>query len=313
MIDGSKQWFVIVNPTSGNGVAKRKWPKIECLLKQYQFNFNYAFTKYEKHSILLVQNAVKNQFKHIICVGGDGTLHNIVNGIMTQSYCPPSSINVGVIPIGTGNDWVKTYNIPNHIESAIKIISDGNLAIQDLGKIEFENNLKSSIYFNNLAGIGFDGYVVSKVSKYKHLGAVAYLLGALSGLFSFNNFKSKICINSEEISGKTLMILIGLCRYSGGGMQLTNSPNPFDGLFDISIAGNLNKMEIIKNLPKLFNGKITGYKKVKTLKSTSIKIELKDSKLPFIQADGELVGTGNFKASIVPKTFSFYSKKNPDL
>ncbi|WP_406685314.1 diacylglycerol kinase family lipid kinase [Seonamhaeicola sp. MEBiC1930] len=309
----SKQWFVIINPTSGNGKAKQKWPEIKRLLHHYKFDFEFAFTEYSKHSVSLVQKALKNSFKHIICVGGDGTLHNTINGIMNQSEIPSSAINIGVIPIGTGNDWIKTHAIANHIESAIKIISEGYIAYQDLGKIEFENSNKPSVYFNNLAGIGFDGYVVSKVERYKKWGALAYLFGALSGIFSFNNFESKVTINSKEISGKTLMILVGLCKYSGGGMRLTDSPNPFDGLLDISIAQNLNKFEIITNLPRLFNGKITKHKKVKTLKTDALKIEVDENKLPFIQADGELIGTGNFKVSILAKAFSFYRKKNPDL
>ena len=75
------------------------------------FDFEYAFTEYEKHSILLTKQAIQNTYKNIICVGGDGTLHNIVNGIMSQNDVPSSSISVGMIPVGTGNDWVK--NISN--------------------------------------------------------------------------------------------------------------------------------------------------------------------------------------------------------
>ncbi|WP_299548899.1 diacylglycerol kinase family protein [Seonamhaeicola sp.] len=307
MEDASKKWFVIVNPTSGNGKAKRKWPNIERLLKQHQFDFEFAFTQYEKHSVYLVQKAIRDQFKHIICVGSDGTLHNTVNGIMAQKLVSSQVIQVGVIPIGTGNDWVKTYNIPNTMESAIEIIKKGHIASQDIGKIEFENDHREPIYFNNLAGVGFDGYVVSRVETYKKWGALAYLIGALSGMFSFRNFNTRLHVNSKVISGKTLMILIGICQYSGGGMQLTHTPNPSDGLFDISYVGNLNKLEIIKNLPKLFNGTITNYKKVKIFKAASVRIELTGKSQPLIQADGELTGTGNFKVSVIPRAFSFYT------
>ena len=68
--------------------------------------------KYSKHSIKLVQNAINKNIKNIVCIGGDGTLHNIVNGIFGQSFVSTSEINVGVIPIGTGNDWVKTHWYP---------------------------------------------------------------------------------------------------------------------------------------------------------------------------------------------------------
>jgi len=176
-----KPWFVIINPASGNGSIKKKWTKIKQLLNAYGFDFEYAFTMHQKHSVEIVQQAIGNGFINIISVGGDGTLHNIVNGIMLQSKMPSTNITVGVIPIGTGNDWIKTHRIPKDIESAIQIIKNGNTKLQDIGKIEFLNQKKEPIYFINLAGVGFDGYVVSRVEKYKHFDSLAYLFGALFG------------------------------------------------------------------------------------------------------------------------------------
>ncbi len=103
------------------------------------------------------------------------------------------------------------------------------------------------------------------------------------------------------------MVLVGLCQYSGGGMQLTKNPNPFDGLLDISIAKDLSKLDIIKNVNKLFNGKITNIKKVQSFKSDKVKIEVKQKDLPFVQADGELIGTGDISVTIIPKAFSFFA------
>lgn len=306
MLEPSKTWFVIINPTSGNGKSKKKWPKIERLLELYHFDFKYAFTEYSKHSVVLVQKAISNGFTNIICVGGDGTIHNIVNGILSQSMVPSNTINVAMIPIGTGNDWVKTHRIPMDIETAITTIVKGNSAQQDVGKIEFENPKKPPVYFNNLAGVGFDGHVVSKVHKYKYLGTIAYLCGAIIGLFTFKNFSSNVHVNSTAYSGKTLMVLVGLCTYSGGGMKLTKGPNPNDGFFDISIAKDFSKLEVLKNLGKLFNGTIVNHKKVVCLKANSLEILINQTQCPFIQTDGELIGTGNIKISLIPKAFSFY-------
>jgi diacylglycerol kinase family enzyme len=226
---------------------------------------------------------------------------------MLQKEVISTEIHVGVIPIGTGNDWIKTHHISNQFEKAIQTIKNNNLKVQDIGKIDLINQSKNPVYFLNLAGIGFDGYVVSKVNKYKHFGALAYLSGALFGLFSFQNFQSKVLINSKVIECKTLMVLVGICKYSGGGMQLTKTPNPFDGILDISIVKNIGKWDVIKNINKLFNGKITSHEKVDTYKSTSITINILDSNKPFIQADGELIGKGNIDISIIPNAFSFYS------
>jgi diacylglycerol kinase (ATP) len=302
-----KNWFVIVNPTSGNGKSIKKWPEIKRLLDSKKIYYEFAFTEHSKHSISLVQKAIEKGYTNIICVGGDGTLHNIINGIMSQNKIPSKNIHVGMIPIGTGNDWVKTHLIPKQIHLAIDTLIKGRVYCQDIGKITFENQQNNPVYFNNLAGVGFDGYVVSKVNKYKFLGTLAYMIGAIIGLFSFKNFSSTVFINSQKYSGNTLMILVGLCKFSGGGMQLTKTPNPNDGLFDISIAKNLSKFDIIKNLGNLFNGKITNHKKVESIKSNYLEISINQDNKPFIQADGELIGIGNITLQIIPQSFSFYS------
>jgi YegS/Rv2252/BmrU family lipid kinase len=306
MTNNSQRWFVIINPTSGNGSSKCKWPKIKAELQTNAFDFDFAFTEYANHSKALVQGAIKQGFKKIISVGGDGTLHNVINGVQLQKSVNPETIQIGIIPIGTGNDWIKTYNIPLNIKKSISIIKKGAVKAQDLGKITFIDEQRDAVYFNNLAGVGFDGFVVSIVGAYKHLGALAYLIGAVAGLFSFKNFETTITLNDTKITTKSLMVLVGLCHYSGGGMRLTKAPNPHDGLFDVSIAKDLTKLEIIRNLLHLFNGKIVEHQKVETYKVRELTIAINSETKPFIQADGELIGTGNIKISNLLGAFSFY-------
>ena len=305
-MEDSKKWCVIINPTSGNGRSKRLWPKIKLLLEAGQFEFKFRFTEYHHHSIEIIHQSVYQGFRHFICVGGDGTIHNIVNAIMSQNHIPSTDIHLGVIPIGSGNDWVKSHQIPKRPEAAIRIIKNGRTAHQDIGKIELENTDRPPIYFNNLAGVGFDGYVVRKAKHYKHFGALSYLLGALTGLFSFKNFDLTAQFNSEIITSKVFMLLIGLCSYSGGGMQLTKDPDPCDGYFDISIAMKFKKSDVLLNVFKLFNGKITASKKVFTSKTSSISVSVDETRKPIIEADGEIVGSGNFKVTLIPKALSYY-------
>lgn len=304
------KWLVIINPTSGSGRAKRKWPEIQAMLLQEGFEFDFQFTEFPNHSHKIVQESVLKGITHYISVGGDGTLHNIINGIMAQSTFPSKQIKVGVIPIGTGNDWVKTYNIPRNIKEAVLVIKSLHEVYQDVGKIVFPRQSQKEIYFNNLAGVGFDGCVVHKVGKFKHFGALAYLIGALFGMFKYKNSSVEVKLEDTIIKTKALMVLVGLCQFSGGGMQLTKNANPADGLFDISIARNLSKRDILFNLTNLFNGKITNHKKVSVFKSKAITITANNPGV-FIQADGELVGQGGFSASIIPDAFCFYGIKKP--
>ena len=297
-------WFLIINPTSGNGKSKKVWKQISDELNTQNIQFSFAFTKYSNHEETLVQDAIKNGFTKIISVGGDGTLHHIVNGIMSQKFVETNTIQLAVIPIGTGNDWVKTYNIPAKIEKSILIIKKGKSVLQDIGKLETENN--TTTYFNNVSGIGYDGYVVSKLKKLKRFGGIAYLLSGLAGLLLYKPVDFIIEINEKKLQEKCLMVIFGICKFSGGGMQFTKDINPSDGLFDITIAKNLTLLDMILNLPKLYNGKIVNHKKVTTYKTNSLKVTpVSKTKKPFIQADGELINSGSVTVSIIEKAIQF--------
>ena len=297
-------WFLIMNPTSGNGKSKKNWRKISDELKKQHILFSFAFTEYSKHEEILVENAIKNGFTKIISVGGDGTLHHVVNGIMKQKLVETNTIQLAVIPIGTGNDWVKTYNIPTKIENSITIISKEKTILQDVGKLETENNIIN--YFTNVAGIGYDGYVVHKLKNLKRFGGIAYLLSGLAGLLLYKPVDFTIEINEKKFQEKCLMVIFGNCKFSGGGMQFTKDVNPSDGLLDITIAKNLTLLDMVLNLLKLYNGKIVHHKKVETYKTNTLKvIPTSTVENPFIQADGELINTGSVSVSIIEKAILF--------
>jgi len=298
------KWFVIVNPASGNGTAKKKWPQIYNELTNQNFQFNFLFTEFEKHSVKLVQDAIKQGFTKFICVGGDGTLHNVVNGVLSLNPLNISEIKIGIIAIGTGNDWIKTYQIPKNYIKAIQLIKKENTIQQDIGKLLISASNKT-VYFNNLAGIGFDGYVVNNVNKYKKLGRLAYLVGALVSLTSFKKPSFEIKFNNTHLKGSFLLLLVGLCKYSGGGMQLTKNVDSADGLFDISYIQKISLFTILTNVFGLFNGNITNHKLVRTEKTSYLDIKILSNEKTYIQADGELVGMGDFTVQLLPKALNF--------
>jgi len=295
-------WFVIVNPISGNLKFSTIWRKIQLLLDVRKINYSFAVTLYSRHEVELVQNAIQKGFRNIISVGGDGTLHHVVNGIMIQRYVKSSDITIGVIPLGTGNDWIKTYNIPNNIEKAIELIHYKKTILQDIGVANTENNKVS--YFNNVAGLGYDGYTVNKLKKMKSFGAVAYLLSGLAGFLFYKKTIFKINFNSKSIETNCLMTMVGVCKFSGGGMQFTKDVNTTDGLLDITIVKNLNIFDLISNIKKLYNGHIVHHKKVETYKTNLITVIPRASKT-YIQADGELIGVGKVTFKIISKAINF--------
>ena len=297
----TNSWFVIANPTSGNRNFSKQWKEIQQLLKHKNLDYSFAFTQFSKHEIELVQDAIQKGFKNIISVGGDGTLHHVVNGIMMQRYVKSSDITIAVIPLGTGNDWIKTYAISKNIEKSIEYVYQKKTYLQDIGVLKTTNQLT---YFNNVAGLGYDGYIVNKLNKLKRFGAIAYLLSGLAGLFLYTKTVFKIIIDGKIIEENCLMTLFGICKFSGGGMQFTENVKMNDGFLDITIAKNFNFLDIVLNIKKLYNGKIVHHRKIETYKTKQIKVIPLGVK-PFIQADGELIDSGEVNVTIIEKAIRF--------
>jgi len=296
----TKSWFLIVNPSAGNTNFRKSWICIQSLLKTKEIFFSFAFTQYTKHELVLVDEAIKQGYRNFISVGGDGTLHHVVNGIMMQRYTKTSNIKLGVIPLGTGNDWIRTYKISNSIEKAINVIINNTVIFQDIGCITLASGKKE--YFNNLAGIGYDGYVVKNLKYLKKIGSIAFLLSGLYSLLSYRKKKYSITIRDETLKEECLMIIFGICKYSGGGLRVTKYPNPTDGLLDITIVKKFSFFNLLFNLPKLYNGNIVHHKKVDNYKVKELNI-INDNSI--IEADGEIVGTGSLKVHIIPNAIQF--------
>ena len=300
-------WYVIINPTSGKGKSLKEIDNLKELFLQYDIPVKLVISKFAKHEKTLARDAIKNGFYKIISVGGDGTLHHIINGVMSQTHVKSSNIIIAVIPLGTGNDWVKTYNISTNIELAIKTIKDEKYIHQDIGKIKISGD-NDTHYFNNIAGVGFDGYVVNKINSIKQIGAMAYLIG---GILSFISFKqSNLSIQKDNIkrTSKIFMLNIGLCKYSGGGLRLTDYDNHKEGLFDVTEIENIKLIKVLMNIKKLFNGNLRKLKEVTFSNNKVIIIKNKGTHNPYIQADGELIGLGNSEFTIVNKAIKFIVK-----
>ncbi|WP_296634076.1 diacylglycerol kinase family protein [Polaribacter sp.] len=295
-------WFIIANPTAGNKIFNKQWKEIKTQLSLNNISYSFSFTAFSKHEIELVQQAIQKGFRKIISVGGDGTLHHVVNGIMLQTYVKTTDITIGVIPIGTGNDLVKTYKIPNNTTKAIKIIKKNSTILQDVGLCKTVNNTFD--YFINVAGIGFDGYVIYKLNNLKKFGAIGYLLAGINSLLSYNTSKFKISFNNKIIETKSLLTIVGICKYAGGGLQFTNNVDPADGLFDITIVKNIKIITILLNINKLFKGSLYKLKKISNYKSSKITIESSNT-TTYIQADGELIGTNKVSFNVIKKAIRF--------
>ena len=158
-------WFVIVNPVAGGGRGLDDFPLISKLLREGHIVCEPVFTEHKFHATELTVSAVKEGYRKIIVVGGDGTLHEVVNGLFIQQKVRPDEVLLAVIAVGTGNDWVRTFGISERHADAVQAIRDGYSFLQDVGVVAYEEaHFRQSRYFANVAGVGFDAFVVRNVT-----------------------------------------------------------------------------------------------------------------------------------------------------
>jgi YegS/Rv2252/BmrU family lipid kinase len=303
----TKPWFTIVNPCSGSGKGKLDWPDIERLLKKAGIVYHAVFTCYRNHATELTREAIARGYSRILTVGGDGTINEVVNGIFHQNAIPTTEFTLAMIPVGTGNDWRRTVGIPVDYSEAVTTIHQGETYTQDVGYIQYlENGKRKGRYFINIAGMGYDACVAVKTNLMKELGrrmgVYSYLASLFGCLLKYKHTKVKITADHEEITTDLLSMNVGICKYSGGGMMQVPKAVPDDGLLDLTVIKKMSKLQIIKNVPKLFDGSFIHLPQVQLTRGRKVIIESEPA--ISLEVDGESLGNSPFEINIIPRSIN---------
>jgi len=298
-----KEWFTIVNPNAGNGKGKKDWDRISGLLEKENIPIEYKFTEKKGQAIEFTREAVRESFRKFISVGGDGTLNEVVNGVFKQDYCPTKEVVLGMIPVGTGNDWGRMFGIPLVYEGAVQVIKENKQMAHDIGLITYYNGTEQEKrYFINIAGLGFEATVVKKTNKQKDKGRsnkAIYFYNLLTSLIAHRNIKADIIIDGKKNTCKVFSINVGNGRYCGGGMRQTPDALPDDGLLDITVIKEMGRIEIIRSLKLLYDGTILSHPKVDGYRSNNLQVS--SEPVLYAEADGESLGHTPVELSIIPK------------
>lgn len=299
------KWMAIVNPHAGTGKGEKDWGKIYDLLYKSGIKFEFVFTKHREHAVALTTKFIKKGYRKFMVIGGDGTLNEVVNGFFMQKNVPVDELLLGMIPVGTGNDWCRTFDIPFKYKKAVKLIRDGNIFIQDVGKVSFysSSTLKRR-YFINVAGMGYDAVVAAKTNKDKEHGkggTLTYLKNLISSLlfYKYSDTEIKIKETNETCRCKAFSLSVGIGKYNGGGMKQLPQAIPDDGLFDITLVKKIGKFTVLKEVKNLYDGSFVNHKKVRTFRGKSITIESTPS--INLEVDGESLGHSPFEFEIIHK------------
>ncbi len=294
-------WQVILNPHAGGGKGAHDQKIIEQLLKKSDIQYQLSISQFPRHTIEIAKELVDKGATHIIVAGGDGTLNEVVNGIFLADEQTTEEITLGMLPVGTGNDWIKTFGIPDHYQRAIDIILANKTVKQDVGEITcLMDGQTSKRYFVNIAGFGFDALVAKNANDLKLKGITGirvYIQSLLSGYLNYKSRNTQLIIEGANLEINLFSASIGIGKFNGGGMMQVPEANPLQGLFHITVIRKIGIWGILTNFKGLYSGAFIHDKRVSTHAGKDIRI-FSDVALPG-EADGETLGNGTFTIGII--------------
>lgn len=280
---------IILNPTAGHGNGLKALPQIEQLFTQHEVSYNLVRTEQPGHGIELTRQAVKDSCKAVIAAGGDGTVNEVINGLMLSKLEGLTIPALGVLCVGRGNDFAGSMGIPTDLEAGFQALLDDHHRTIDVGRV-VGGKYPEGRYFGNCVGVGFDAITTIEVSKLPRLGGfLSFLAAVLKTVFLYNKAPmATTTYDDKTLTQRSLLISIMNGRRLGGGFLMAPNSLPDDGLFDLCIAEQMSSFEVIKMIPHFTRGDQATQPAIKTGQAAHITITALDGPLP-AQTDGEII------------------------
>ena len=309
------KWSAIVNSFAASSKAASLWRRAEERLKSDGIDFEVYFTGESGNATTLTYNACSGGCRKLLAVGGDGTVHDVLGGIMAfidrDTSATLEDFTLAVIPVGSGNDWIKTAGVPKDIVEAAALLKNGTISKQDVVKVSLldpsalpEQKVKEVSYMANVGGVGLDARVcemVNAAKKQGKRGKILYLGALIYNIIHRSSLLAKVlCDGKEVFNGAYLSMAFGIGKYSGGGMRQTPGAVADDGLLDMTIIPDLPLMKIAREASKLFDGRFLTVPELVTARSKSILVLPEDDNA-LIEVDGEVIGPAPVRFDILER------------
>jgi diacylglycerol kinase (ATP) len=292
---------LIVNPEAANGAVGKNWPRIRDFLQAEGAEFDAVLTEGPGHATPLARQALGDGFRTIVAVGGDGTVNEVINGLVVKGSVDPE-VTLGIIPWGTGADFTRMLGIPRDYVEACRHLLRSEPRPVDLGRITcLREGQEVERYFINAAGLGFDGEVAELVNRFPKVlgGTMTYLTCLFIGLVTYRNKNVALSFDGQPVRGRVNSVVVCNGCYFGGGMFIAPGAAFDDGLFYVVILGNLSKLEVVANVPRIYKGTHLTHPKVSHFAAKEIHVEARERM--FLQAEGELIGEAPATFRVIPR------------
>ena len=296
---------VIINPAAANGRLKKHWPIIREALTKTLGEIEESFTTRMGEGIEITKRALLEGFEHVIAVGGDGTVNEVINGFFIDDRPVNPDALFSFIMKGTGGDFIRSFEADRELSDLIGSIAKNEITRIDIGKLTYRDfEGKQAIrYFNNVASFGMGGEVARMVNglPFKAIigGWLSFYSAMLSKMLVYHNKRVRLRAEGlfdEEIKIRNVAIANG--QYHGGGMRVAPKASLDDGLFDVVVFGDISRLDLMLSSGRLYKGTHLSHPKVRFFRGEKLKATSKQK--VFLEIDGETLGTLPVQFEILP-------------
>ena len=306
-------WHILLNINANEKKCEAKWQPIATKLQSVGIRYELHRLTKPGDGIATAKSLCQNGIRHLVAAGGDGTLNEVVNGIFTSGV-NTREVFFAVLPMGRGNDWIRTHHYPKTPEETIDMWMKGQFMQHDIGLVTSTtpDQKIESRYFINIAGFGFDADVIYDVTYHPphFFGFNVYVLSLLKTLLSHK--PKAIQVSADDgfsYKGKVFMVIEAICQYNGGGIREAKYAVPDDGKIDLIVAPAMSIPKVLKHLKDMNSGDhIDKIKEIRMTRTTEVRIS--SDQLFRAETEGELLTVGDYHIQLIPNALNVLTSAN---
>jgi diacylglycerol kinase family enzyme len=308
-MDRSLPWLVVVNPAAANGRIQRQWARWELRLRELLPRAQFIDTRPAGGLTATIRRAQAEGLGGVLALGGDGTAHLVVNAIMEVQAATGATILFALLPLGTGNDWIKTHGIPRSWSAWRKMFLAGKMRWQNVGLLSYQDDSGEVArrYFINVAGLAYDAFVVRELAQQSRGkgGKLRYFWATFRCLFQYEPEEARISWPGGQASAACYTINVGVCRYSGGGMQFVPQADPRGEQLALTYVERISRLGVLLNSWRFYRGWVAGLPEAHLRSAAEVRIESAVQAPILLEADGEFLGETPVTVSLVRESLWF--------
>jgi diacylglycerol kinase (ATP) len=280
---------LICNTSSGRGGVAKSLPEIQAHLEKRELEYELRYTESAGDAARIAREALDSGRRFLVAVGGDGTVHEVVNGMIEDDKPVNAEAVFGVVAAGTGSDFIKTFGIPSLPGHAVAHLDGDESFPIDIGKITYDENGQEKVrYFANIAEVGLGSEVVARAGRLpRWLGPTLYLVAFWLSMRKHRPARVAIDLVDRTYEGRMNNLIVANGQFFGGGMKIAPKAAPTDGVLDILIE-HVRKKEALSMIMKIYKGEHLPHPDIEEAKRA--RVEVSADRPLLIEADGEIIG-----------------------